>query len=51
MKQKKARASPLKKDTDDGKEQVPREREVVLRAHDLIFTANGIIPKYIRQWR
>ncbi len=51
MKQKKARASPVKKGTDDGKEQIPREREVILRAHDLIFTPSAIIPKYIRMWR
>ena len=51
MDQQKPRASPADENAARKKRQVTQDGKQVLRAHDLIFTANGIIPKYIRQWR
>ena len=51
MDQQKPRASPANEDATRKRRQVSRNGKEVLRAHDLIITANGIIPKYIRQWR
>ena len=49
MEQTKTRASPEKE--GKAKEPVTQTGEAVLRAHDLIFTPDAIIPKYTIQWR
>ena len=51
MEQQIVRASPEKEGEEKRNEQAPHSREVILRAHDLIFTSEGIFPKYTSQWR